>query len=134
MRTRFKTILFLSLFLPLYGCATPPKPEEPYGYLNPEGAIYYIYVNGNRHYTGFGDVSHTIDIKVKTGRHCLGYENKRLDEWTDLCVPMDMKKDQTLILEVEPGMRYYIGPEKREVKEGYIFRPVVKKKEKVSEP
>lgn len=133
MRTRLTSILFLSVSLLLYGCTTLPTPSEPYGYLNPEGAIYYIYVDGNRHYTGFGDGIHTIDIKVKTGIHCLGYENNRLEEWTDLCVPMDMKKEQLLILEVEPGMRYYVGPEKRGEKNEYFFKPVIKRKEKILE-
>ncbi|MFH1674875.1 MAG: hypothetical protein ABIF87_15845 [Pseudomonadota bacterium] len=132
MRTRFTSILFLSLFLSMYGCTTLPKPEEPYGYLNPEGAIYYIYVDGNRHYTGFGDGTHAIDIKVKTGMHRLGYANERFGEWTDLFVPASMRKDAILVLKVEPGIRYYIGPEKREVNEGHIFKPVVKEKEKIA--
>lgn len=132
MRARCKRILFLSLLLLSCGCASIPAPGEPYGYLNPEGSIYYIYIDGRKHYTGFGDGFHTIDIRVKAGIHRLGYENNRLGRWTDLFVPASIKKDRVLILEVEPGTRYYIGPEKREEKGGYIFKPVVKKKEKIS--
>jgi hypothetical protein len=44
-----------------------------------------------------------------------------------------LSKDRILILEVEPGMRYYIGPEKRQDGDGYTSRPLVKKKEKILE-
>lgn len=124
---RFTAFFLPLLFLLSHGCTVLPKPGEPYGYINPEGAIYYLFIDGRKHCTGFGNGFHTVDIKVTPGTHYLGYENNTLDTWTDLFVPTSMKKDEMVVLEVEHGMRYYIGPEKGEER----FKPVVKKKEKI---